>query len=78
MPRLISKRLSLKAFLAILLFSQMASMTGFSFADQVCKVHDGDTFTTCQGQRVRLFGIDAPELKQQYGYPARDTIKAWY
>ncbi len=28
-------------------------------------VHDGDTLTLTTGQRIRLFGIDAPELKQQ-------------
>lgn len=28
----------------------------------VTEVHDGDTFTLSDGQRVRLLGIDAPEL----------------
>lgn len=30
----------------------------------VTAVHDGDTFTLSSGQRVRVFGIDAPELRQ--------------
>lgn len=25
-------------------------------------VHDGDTFRTCQGERIRIANIDAPEL----------------
>lgn len=46
-----------------------------SDAVQVCSVHDGDTLTTCAGQKVRLWGIDAPELKQTYGFPARNTLR---
>lgn len=33
---------------------------------RVSRVHDGDTFTLA-GQKVRIWGIDAPELKQQCG-----------
>lgn len=29
----------------------------------IASVHDGDTIRTCEGERIRLFGIDAPELK---------------
>lgn len=45
------------------------------FAEPVCKVHDGDTFRTCSGTSVRMNGIDAPELKQPYGYVARDALR---
>lgn len=45
-----------------------------AFADTVCSVHDGDTLTTCQGRKVRLFGVDAPELKQPFGRDARDFV----
>ena len=65
-----------KALVILVLLGQALSLTGFSLAVQVCKVHDSDTLTTCQGQRVRLAGIDAPELKQRYGYSARDTLKS--
>jgi len=40
-------------------------------------IHDGDTLTaSCAGSRVkvRLAGIDAPELKQQYGREARQAL----
>lgn len=28
----------------------------------IANVHDGDTIRTCQGERVRIANIDAPEL----------------
>jgi endonuclease YncB( thermonuclease family) len=36
-----------------------------AISGKVKAVHDGDTFTLEGGQRVRIFGIDAPELHQQ-------------
>ncbi len=42
-------------------------------------VHDGDTFR-CGSERVRLFGVDAPEVRrgaspaQPYAYAARDEL----
>ena len=36
---------------------------------QVSRVYDGDTLTLA-GQKVRIWGIDAPELKQQCGSAA--------
>lgn len=51
-------------------------------ADLVCRVvnvHDGDTITTdCpQGKlRIRVWGIDAPEIGQRpWGYQSRDELK---
>ena len=32
---------------------------------EAVRVHDGDTLTLRDGTKIRLFGIDAPELKQQ-------------
>ncbi len=46
----------------------------------VIRVHDGDTITaqskTGNRFQVRLSGIDAPELKQQYGIESRDALIA--
>ena len=42
----------------------------FALSGKVVSIHDGDTITVLQGKqqvKVRLFGIDAPELKQPYG-----------
>ena len=47
----------------------------FTWAGTVVAVHDGDTVTVedAQGQRhkVRIYGVDAPELRQEYGQEAR-------
>lgn len=46
---------------------------------QVINIHDGDTLTV-QGnwgkQKIRLCGIDAPELKQPLGYESRDLARS--
>ncbi len=50
------------------------------FSAKLVKVADGDTITveTNNGEkrRVRLFGIDAPEIKQAYGSASRDFLKS--
>lgn len=45
------------------------------YAEKVCSVHDGDTFRTCSGSSIRVWGIDAPELKQPMGYQSRDYAR---
>lgn len=48
-------------------------------ACQAPKVHDGDTLR-CGDERVRLFGVDAPEVRrgaqpaQPFAYEARDEL----
>ena len=47
------------------------------FTGKVITVHDGDTITVQIGdrrERVRLFGIDAPERGQAYGNVARKAL----
>ena len=49
-----------------------ATLTGI-----VTGVHDGDTMTLTSGKtvhKVRLESIDAPELKQFYGYSSRNSL----
>ena len=36
----------------------------------IAKVTDGDTVVTSEGDRIRLWGIDAPEMNQPYGKEA--------
>lgn len=38
---------------------------------KVAKVIDGDTFVTQTGEKVRLLGINAPEMSQSYGQEAK-------
>lgn len=49
----------------------------FAFNGKVVSIHDGDTITILQGKqqiKVRLFGIDAPELKQPYGKKSKQFL----
>lgn len=41
----------------------------------VKSVHDGDTLTLADGRKIRLWGVDAPELKQQGGPEAKDWLQ---
>lgn len=62
------KKVFCLALLAYLYLIQSA------LAEEVISVHDGDTFTITNGERIRLSGIDAPELKQPYGIESRDFL----
>lgn len=42
---------------------------------KVKRVVDGDTFVTESGERVRLIGINAPEMKEFYGIEAKEHLK---
>ena len=49
----------------------------FAFSGKVVSIHDGDTITILQNKqqiKVRLFGIDAPELKQPYGKKSKQFL----
>jgi endonuclease YncB( thermonuclease family) len=48
-------------------------------AVQVRNVYDGDTLTLTDQRRVRLLGIDAPEIKenQPFAQEAKDYTKGW-
>lgn len=44
---------------------------------KVVKIYDGDTMTVIANNEklsIRMFGIDAPELKQKYGIESRDNL----
>lgn len=50
-----------------------------AFSGRVVGVHDGDTLTVLVGEqriKVRLAGIDAPELAQSHGREARQAMSA--
>lgn len=49
----------------------------FAFNGKVVSIHDGDTITILQNKeqtKVRLFGIDAPEKKQDYGQKSKQFL----
>ena len=49
----------------------------FALSGKVVSIHDGDTITILQEKqqiKVRLFGIDAPELKQPYGKKSKQFL----
>lgn len=63
-----------KILVSILIATAMAAQA-WAFTGTVTRVHDGDTVTV-DGKRVRLYGIDAPELAQPGGVEARDFLAA--
>jgi len=52
-------------------------LMGTAQAEKVCKVYDADTLTLCNGVKVRLANVDAPELHQPYGKGARDFTRRY-
>ena len=65
-----------------LIFSGLLFASGLASAElligTVTSVHDGDTITLhtrTEIRKIRLAGIDAPELKQSYGPESRVALK---
>jgi len=62
----------------LLLISFFAfSLSLFAFPAKVIKISDGDTITVLSGKeqtKVRLYGIDAPEKKQDYGQRSKQFL----
>ena len=44
---------------------------------KVSSVYDGDTFTLSSGQKIRLRGVNTPEIRpmEDYGIEARDAVR---
>ena len=54
--------------------------TSQSWTGEVVSVSDGDSFKVQRDRRVlkvRLFGIDSPEIEQTYGRDARNATRQW-
>ena len=52
-------------------------MAHLAFDAEVIKISDGDTIVVLSGKeqtKVRLYGIDAPELKQPYGKKSKQFL----
>ena len=48
--------------MATLLLAPLSLAAATASPAAICDVHDGDSVRLCSGERVRLVGIDAPEL----------------
>lgn len=64
----------------VLLFCSLFTINaqGAEFIGVISAVHDGDTITLqseATTKKIRLAGIDAPELKQPYGIESRDALR---
>ena len=73
--RIVAASFSL-AFCASLAFAQAASYP-FSIVGDVVGVTDGDTIKVLQGKKqykIRLNGIDAPEMSQAYGKKSKEYL----
>ena len=62
----------MKKLLLLLLFIPIASL---GQEIKVVRVIDGDTFVIEGGERVRMIGINAPELKDIYGVESKNHLK---
>lgn len=74
MSRKLNRKLILLLFLLLSVPTHAREMRG-----TVTKVHDGDAATVCNRARcesVRLMAVDAPELAQDYGKEAKQSLAA--
>lgn len=61
-----------------MIFTVIVSIFSFALDGYVVKVSDGDSFTIKsygKNVRIRMYGIDAPELKQRYGKEAKKYLE---
>jgi endonuclease YncB( thermonuclease family) len=64
--------------LLVSLLLSIAATAHTSYTGTVTKIIDGDTFDLRHGDKVyrcRIWGIDAPELKQRFGLVARSMLQ---
>ena len=60
-----------------MLFLVLATLSLLARPAKVIKISDGDTITVLNGKeqtKVRLYGIDAPEKKQDYGQRSKQFL----
>lgn len=72
------KNILIQSMNRLYLFLLVFSLCSCSPEATVVKVYDGDSITLShQGvqHKIRLKGIDAPELKQSYGQKAKELLK---
>ena len=65
-------------FLLAIALAFIGSASAELLTGTVVSVHDGDTLTLhtqAETKKIRLAGIDAPELKQPFGPESRDALR---
>lgn len=60
--------------LHLILLSLFTLLCSFDTPTKVVRVIDGDTFEIETGERVRLLGIDAPEMSSKYGETSKQYL----
>jgi micrococcal nuclease len=76
-PRTNITTMKAKLIVTLLWCTSIAACLGASFTGQVIGVSDGDTITVLDGRnqiKIRLDGIDTPELKQAFGSKAKQAL----
>lgn len=72
-----------RLFVFLLMLSVLfhaASAVASSWTAEVIRVNDGDSITVKHDKRivkVRLYGIDSPEIEQPYGRTSRSIVRQW-
>lgn len=70
----------MRAWLIVIVMLLSGSASALGFTAQVKKAHDGDSLAVTGPEggviHVRLYGVDAPEAKQRFGYQAKKRLAA--
>lgn len=70
-------KLAMMILLALYGLSIVVGDLGKEIQGEIIKVYDGDTITLFENQekvKIRLYGLDAPELNQSFGKEAREYL----
>ena len=66
-------------FLFLIFLLMLSVSVSADFSGLVFRVIDGDTIIVLEGnkkRKVRLTGIDAPELKQEFGFESKQKLRS--
>ena len=84
-PALTRERDFMKHTILIFLISFLFSSYSYAFEGKVILIADGDTITVLhdgEKEKIRLYGIDTPEMKQSFGKEAKafteGMVSVWY
>lgn len=66
-------------FLPLLLLLPLSCGQSKTHNTKIIDVHDGDTFTTSDNKKIRLFGVDTPEISNQFdGFNQTEGVEQIY